>query len=85
MRYTIVSKVPPKYLEGIEHLGTAPAVLGGDRSRRDQEAVGEGALAVVDVRDDAEVPDDRRVGLARCGHGRRSGHSCLSVVCGGPR
>ena len=53
MRYTIVSKVPPKYLEGIEHLGTAPAVLGGDRSRRDQEAVGEGALAVVDVRDDA--------------------------------
>lgn len=38
--------------------------------------VGKGRLAVVDVRDDAEIADQRRVGTARLGHvGRRRGHA----------
>jgi hypothetical protein len=44
-----------------------------------QHAVGERRLAVVDVRDDAEVPDDRGIGVARAGlAGRGGGHELLS-------
>lgn len=41
------------YLERVEHLGTTPAVLRADGSRPDQKGVGQRALAVIDVRDDA--------------------------------
>lgn len=41
------------YLECVEHLRTALAVLGADGSRADEEGIGKGALTVVDVRDDA--------------------------------
>src|SRR5690606_25317705 len=48
-----------------------------------QHAVGERRLAVVDVRDDAEVPDQRRVGLSRLRHGSLNwyGHG-RSIHCG---
>src|SRR5262249_54969107 len=39
-----------------------------------QHAVGQGRLPVVDVGDDAEVPEDRGVGTTRRGRGR-DGHS----------
>jgi hypothetical protein len=45
-----------------------------------QHAVGKGRLAVVDVRDDAEVPDQLRVGERRVGESGHSGSSrCLRV------
>ena len=51
---------------------------GVDDAGQLQHPVGERRLAVVDVRDDAEVADDRRVGLTRRGRGVR-GHRRLSV------
>ncbi|CAB5041622.1 unannotated protein [freshwater metagenome] len=44
-----------------------------------QHAIGQGGLPVVDVGDDAEVPDDRRIGRARLG-GVRIGHGGLDVL-----
>ncbi|RPK76104.1 hypothetical protein EES45_23820 [Streptomyces sp. ADI97-07] len=47
-----------------------------DHARQLKHPVGKRRLAVVDVRDDAEVADQRRVGTARLGHvGRSRGHA----------
>lgn len=51
--FSRISVACPPHLERVEHLRTPLAVLGADGPRPHQERVGQGALAVVYVRDDA--------------------------------